>query len=257
MHMVDAARRAWFNSDLHALQSATPNASPRPYPQLMQQVPNEGQEKGPAHHAYAMAIRSGCLTAAEAAQMFRRTQVSDPPYPMTFWHRYADLEAAAQVGQIQWGLDYIRKHWGSAVQAGMTTFWETFDPSWSGQDPHGMSIVTGESATYGGYRTSHCHGVAAGPVAWLHRAVLGVTPTRDGFAAIRFTPALSDLEWARGTIPTPRGPIEVSLRRRPGARSKAELTLPPGISVEVSDPVRQAWEIEQVRRPESERAEHC
>jgi hypothetical protein len=215
-------------------------------------MPNEGQAQGPAHHAYAMAIRSGCLSAQEAVRLFRRTEVSDPPYPMTYWHRYADLEAAARVGQIQWGLDYMRKHWGSSLEAGMPTLWETFDPSWLGPDPHGMSIVTGESATYGGYRTAHCHGGAAGPAAWLPRAVLGVIPSRDGFAAIRFAPALGDLDWARGTIPTPRGPIHVSLQRRPGAPPLAEITLPPEIELQMGDGTSHTWQIVARRAGESE-----
>jgi hypothetical protein len=208
-------------------------------------VHTEGQDVGAVHHAYAMAIRSGCLTSAEAARLFRRTQVSEPPYPMTYWYRYANMEAAAQVGQIQWGLDYMRKHWGSALQAGQTTLWETFDASWLDHDPHGMSIVTNESARYGGYRTAHCHGGAVGPAAWLHRAVLGVTPIQDGFAAIRFSPALGDLDWARGTIPTPRGPIDVSLHRRPGALPHAELTLPAEVEVQIDEATLQAWEIER------------
>jgi hypothetical protein len=256
MHMVDAARRAWFGSDLQALQADTGDAAHRG-PQPVLKVPTEGHHLGPAHHAYAMAIRSGCLTAAEAAVQFRRTQVSDPPYPMTYWHRYADLEAASQVGQVQWGLDYLRKHWGSSLEAGMPTLWETFDPSWLGPDPHGMSIVTGENATFGGYRTAHCHGGAAGPAAWLPRAVLGVTPTQDGFAAIRFAPALGDLEWAEGTLPTPRGPIHVSLRCRSTALPLAELTLPAGIDLHVSPEIRSSWEIREHRTAESEPGSHC
>jgi hypothetical protein len=170
---------------------------------------------------------------------------------MTYWHRYADLEAAAQVGQIQWGLDYMRKHWGSSLEAGMPTLWETFDPSWlAHNDPHGMSIVTNESATYGGYRTSHCHGGAAGPAAWLPRAVLGVIPSRDGFAAIRFAPALGDLDWARGAIPTPRGPIQVSLQRRPGALPKAEITLPLEIELQPGENTLSTWEIIEHHSPE-------
>lgn len=126
----------------------------------------------------------------------------------------------------------------------MTTLWEAFDPAWLGDDPHGVSIVTGESATYGGYRTSHCHGSSSGPAAWLHTAVLGVTPVKAGFAAIDFNPALGDLEWAEGTIPTPRGPIHVSLRRREGSRPKAQLIVPDGVEVRVQEDTRQSWVIE-------------
>ena len=94
-------------------------------------------------------------------------------------------------------------------------------------------------------------------MAWLHRAVLGVTPSQDGFAAIHFAPALGDLDWARGAIPTPRGPIRVSLCRRPGTLPSAKLTLPPGIQVHVDQDVLQTWEIEEQRAPESERESDC
>jgi len=246
-HLVDAARRAWFGSDLATLRSA-PAAPPSHSPhRRILDLPAAGQELAPTHHAYAMAIRSGCLSSTEAAEMFDRLQASVPPYPMTYWHRYADLEAAAQVGQIRWGLDYLRQHWGSALMAGMPTLWETFDPSWLGPDPHGMSIVHGESATYGGYRTAHCYGGAAGPAAWLHRAVLGVTPAKDGFAAIRFSPALGDLEWAEGSIPSPHGPIYVSLRQRSGARPSAEITVPKDVELQISPEIQSAWEVQEHR----------
>jgi len=129
----------------------------------------------------------------------------------------------------------------------MTTLWEAFDPAWLGDDPHGVSLVTGERATYGGYRTAHCHGSSAGPAAWLHTVVLGVVPDKAGFTAIQFAPELADLEWATGTIPTPHGPIRVSLRRRGGARPVAELTVPDGIEVRVPERTRQVWEIVERR----------
>lgn len=257
LRVVDAARRAWFGSDLQALQSAITDVGPGPRPQPVWDVPTGGHDIGPTHHAYAMAIRSGCLTPQEAAELFGRVQTSDPPYPMTYWHRYSDLEAAAQVGQIQWGLDCLRQHWGTALEAGMSTLWESFDPSWLGHDPHGMSIVTGENATYGGYRTSHCYGGATGPAAWLHRAVLGVVPVRDGFTAARFAPALGDLAWARGSIPTPHGPIHVSLQRRPGALPRAEIALPQAIELRIGEEVLRTWEIEEQRYAESEHRAGC
>ena len=39
--------------------------------------------------------------------------------------------------------------------------------------------------------------------------VLGVTPAEPGFAAARVEPALGGLEWARGVVPSPDGPIRV------------------------------------------------
>jgi hypothetical protein len=226
MRMVEAVRRAWIEKDLARV---------------------EGGQHGDmrwSHHVYAMAIRSGCLLPNEAAMLFGRIRDTEQAFPMTYWHRFSDLDAAALVGEVQWALDYMRLHWGSALEAGMTTLWETFDPAWLGDDPHGVSIVTGESATYGGYRTSHCHSCSAGPAAWLHTAVLGVRPAKAGLTAIDFSPALGDLAWAEGTIPTPRGPVHVSLRRQEEGRPRATLMVPRGIEVRVQERAQQAWEIE-------------
>ncbi len=207
---------------------------------------------GTSHHVNAMAIRSGILAPDEAAALFKRTLAADPPLMMTYWHRYADLDAAGRVGQVQWGLDYIRRHWGQALRGGHTTLWEAFDPAWLGSpDPHAVSMVGAEHARYGGYETSLCHGWSAGPAVWLHREVLGVRPAipgngAPGFAVVDFNPALGSgtrgLQWARGTIPTPRGPIRVSLDRR-GAEPLAEIAVPPGVEVCLPERPRETWRV--------------
>ena len=198
---------------------------------------------GSSHHANAMAIRSGVLSPVEARRLFAETLAGDPPLSMTYWHRYLDLEAAALVGEIRWGLDYIRKHWGPALQLGLTTLWEAFDPAWIGPDPHAVSVVGAEYARYGGYETSLCHGWSAGPAIWLHRAVLGVRPVAPGFTAVEFSPDLGDLDWARGQIPTPFGPVSVSLHRSGDGKPTAEITVPPGIELRIPPAIRQGWAI--------------
>ena len=198
---------------------------------------------GLSHHVNAMAIRSGILTDAEAATLFARTLEPDPPLRMTYWHRHGDLDAAARVGQITWGLEYIRRHWGQALQAGMTTLWEAFDPAWLGNDPHAVSVIGAEHARYGGYETSLCHGWSAGPAAWLPAAVLGVQPAAAGFAAVTFAPCLGDLSWAEGTIPTPRGPIQVALRRIATGQQEAHITIPQGIDLRLPERPAQSWQI--------------
>ncbi len=222
----DAARRTWW---------ADPAATPF------------GAGETASHHVNAMAIRSGILTPDEAAALFKRTLAADPPQTMTYWHRYADLDAAGRVGQVQWGLDYIRRHWGHALRGGHTALWEAFDPAWLGSaDPHAVSMVGAEHARYGGYETSLCHGWSAGPAVWLHTEVLGVRPAAPGFAAVDFNPALGSgprgLQWARGTIPTPRGPIRVSLDRR-GPEPIAEISAPPDVEVRLSERPRESWRV--------------
>jgi hypothetical protein len=80
---------------------------------------------------------------------------------------------------------------------------------------------------YVGYRHSLCHGWSSGPTPWLMRHVLGVTPAAPGYAQVRIAPQLAGLTYARGTVPTPRGPIEVD-HRVEGGRVVSEVKLPAG-----------------------------
>ncbi|RPJ51769.1 MAG: hypothetical protein EHM21_01890, partial [Chloroflexi bacterium] len=191
----------------------------------------KGKAFGASHHVNAMAIRSGILSREEAAKLFKETLAPAPSYSMTYWHRYLDLEAALRVGQVRWGLDYIRKHWGISLQLGLTTLWEAFDPAWIGPDPHAVSMVGAEYARYGGYETSLCHGWAAGPAVWLHQAVLGVRPAAPGFTMVDFFPNLGGLDWARGEVPTPHGPVRVALHRFADGRVSSEIDVPPGVEL--------------------------
>lgn len=199
---------------------------------------------GHSHHVNAMAIRSGIFTPDQNADLFNKTLASDPQLSMTYWHRYLDLEAAAQTGQIQWGLDYIRKHWGLSLQLGLTTLWEAFDPAWIGPDPHAVSMVGAEYARYGGYETSLCHGWSAGPAVWLHQAILGIRPASPGFACVDFKPDLGDLAWAQGKVLTPNGEIIVSLSRGKQVKSQAKLIVPPEIKICFAEELAENWEIE-------------
>jgi hypothetical protein len=204
---------------------------------------------GSAHHASAQAVCSGILDPGESARLFAQALQPDPPLSMTYWHRYLDLSAAQQVDAIPWGLAYIRRHWGQALQVGMTSLWEAFDPAWMGEDPHALSMVGAGYARYGGYETSLCHGWSCGPAIWLLNAVLGITPAAPGFAALRFRPRLGDLEWAEGEIPTPLGLVRARLVQRPGEKPLARLEVPPGMEVRIEESERQAWELDCQARP--------
>lgn len=63
---------------------------------------------------------------------------------------------------------------------------------------------------YGG---SYCHGWCATPTRDLVQYTLGVTPAAAGFERVRIAPALGDLEWAKGAVPTPAGLVRVSVDR--------------------------------------------
>lgn len=193
---------------------------------------------GSGHHLPAMALRAGVVEGPEARALYDERLRHDEPLRMTFWHRYGDLEAARLAGDVLGGLERLRRHWGPCLRAGTGALWEAFEEAWLAMpDPHAVSVVGPDHARYGGYETSLCHGWSAGPIVWLHQAVLGVVHL--GPRALRWAPDLGDLEWAEGVVPTVAGPVRVRLERA-GAEVgtdegtvKGTLVVPEGITVEV------------------------
>ena len=49
------------------------------------------------------------------------------------------------------------------------------------------------------------HGWCSTPLVQMSGRVLGVTPAEPGFRRIAIRPALCDLTWAKGSVPTPHG----------------------------------------------------
>jgi alpha-L-rhamnosidase len=215
--MAEAARRAWWQNGRGTF--------------------------GMSHHVNSAAISSGILTRKEAGLLFEKTLAEDPPLSMTYWHRFLDLNAAAETGNVTWGLNCLRRYWGQLGNLGSSTLWEAFDPFWVGEDAHSVSMVGAEYARYGGYETSLCHGWSAGPAAWLHTAILGVQPSEIGYTQVVFNPCLGDLAWAQGTIPTPHGPIQVFLKHDEDGQKLAEITCPSGIEIKIPSQVSKDWQI--------------
>jgi len=112
------------------------------------------------------------------------TQIGSP------YFSYYLVEALAAYDKNLRGLDYIRKHWGAMMDAGATTWWETWDG-----------------------KASRCHAWSIAPSIWLPKHVLGVTPHEPGFACVNVAPKPCDLSWATGVVPIPQGDVIVSWLR--------------------------------------------
>ena len=65
----------------------------------------------------------------------------------------------------------------------------------------------------------------------LTEGLLGVRPLEPGYARFEFRPgAAKGIEWARGTVPTPKGLIKAEWRRI-GGKIETSLSAPPGLVV--------------------------
>jgi hypothetical protein len=73
-----------------------------------------------------------------------------------------------------------------------------------------------------------CHGWGVHPAALVAKWVLGVQPERPGFEPMRFAPMPGDVRQLSGRVWTPKGEVEVSIRRRAGRR-EITAVLPAGL----------------------------
>ncbi len=138
------------------------------------------------------------------------------PAITTPYMRFYELAALCQLGQHSDVLAEIKAYWGGMLREGATTFWEKYNPEMQG-DQH----LTMYGRPYG---KSLCHAWGASPVYLLGRYYLGIEPVEPGYASWQARPYLAGLDWMRGTVPTPFGPIRIEVTRH-----KVTLTTPSGI----------------------------
>lgn len=176
-------------------------------------------------HTHIAAYLAGALDAAQLRAIYPHLQ-ADPTVrrPMAGFMEFYLLHTWMDVGLVREALDEMRSYYGQMLRSGATTTWEIVDRREPGIDhiqPAGRS---------------HCHGWSAGPANLLPAHILGVTPASPGYRTVTIRPALGDLAWAEGVVPTPQGDIRVSLK---GATS-GEIELPVGITATLRLPGRKA-----------------
>jgi len=159
-----------------------------------------------------VALISGVATGARAKRC--REIVHTPPKGFVQagspFFEFFLLEVLKGEHQDKEFLDVIRRDWGFMIEQGASTFWEM----WT----HRSGRLT----------RSHCHGWSAAPTFFLSSTVLGVEPLKPGFAEVRIAPKLGNLQFVRGTVPTPHGLIEVSAQRI-GKQVEVNYRLPKGV----------------------------
>jgi alpha-L-rhamnosidase len=102
------------------------------------------------------------------------------------FYRYVVHDALAELGAAD-RIAGLTKDWLGLLETGPTAFREVWE---------GGSLAHGWSAT---------------PTRDLVAYTLGVCPGRPGYETVRVAPRIGDLEWVRGVVPTPHGPVSVAV----------------------------------------------
>ena len=182
----------------------------------------------------AIAVLAGAVTSAAQREavwrVLARTVTGRQTYDViTPYYGAYLLSAMAVLGHRREALQWMRAYWGGMLDAGATSFWEAWDPSWAGSDPHARLQADGKV----GYNASLAHGWSSGPAAWLMEEVLGVKAIEPGFRNVQVRPELAGLAWVRGAVATPLGAVRVKADARRivveiPAGMEAQILLPAG-----------------------------
>ena len=153
------------------------------------------------------AILYGLSHEDQRRDIMRSVMLNPDVAPITTpYMRFYELEVLCMDGLHTQVLKEMRDYWGGMLREGATSFWEKYVPTEQG---------TQHLAMYGRpYGKSLCHAWGASPVYLLGKYYLGVKPTKPGYEEYEVRPALGDLEWMEGDVPTPHGMIHVSMDRR-------------------------------------------
>lgn len=136
-------------------------------------------------------------------------------------------------------IEIIRDFWGAMLDLGATSFWEDFDIAWTENAarideiaPEGKIDVHKSYGKfcYQQHRHSLCHGWAGGPAAFMMKYVLGVRILEAGCKKVEIKPQLGNLEFVKGTFPTPYGIIEIEHKKQ-GGRVVSKIIAPDGVEV--------------------------
>jgi alpha-L-rhamnosidase len=163
----------------------------------------------------------------------------EPLTDLTPFLAYAVLEARALAADYGGCLQLIRDYWGAMLDLGATTFWEDFDHSWIANTGRIDELVLdgrrqfpiGFGRCASGVRMSLCHAWSCGVTAWLSEHVLGIRPIEPGSRTIRLAPHLAGLEWAEGTVATPRGIVGVRHIQNKDGSIATQIEAPEGVEI--------------------------
>lgn len=189
-----------------------------------------------AKQSAALCQLAGTITKKEGSRII----CENGAHGISTYMSYYILRALGESNHVTEALSIIKEYYGAMLDLGATTFWEDFDIDWKENAarideivPEGKSDVHGDNGAYcyKGFRHSLCHGWSSGPVPFLAEQVLGIQIEEAGCKTIRLCPKLGNLEWAKGSFPTPYGMLYVEHRKNEDGTIQTTFFAPSGINV--------------------------
>jgi hypothetical protein len=160
-------------------------------------------------------------TAYGNAFMDNNTLVPDGNQRVYAFTSFPEITARFMTGAAGSAIDEIKRLYGwMASHDPGTTDWEGIGPGGS---------------QYEGPYTSDAHGWSTGVVSELTNELLGAAPATPGYATWTVQPHPGDVQWARGQLPTPHGPLLVQWTHH-GTAFLVTVDAPPGTSGTVTLP---------------------
>jgi hypothetical protein len=161
-----------------------------------------------SQHTNTLAVLGDVITGAPARDLMLRTLTAPRLARGALFFKFYMNLALVKVGEGDSYLDQLGD-WRQMLARGLTTFAETIDL------PNNPS-------------RSDCHAWSASPNIEIFRTLLGVDSAAPGFSRVVVRPHLNKLKFVSGSVPHPKGRVEVRLEPQ-GAGMAATITLPPGV----------------------------
>jgi hypothetical protein len=158
-----------------------------------------------SQHTNALAILAGVVTGDEARNLIVLILTDPSLVKCSIYFRHYLHSAVNKAGEGDRYLDLLGP-WRAMLERGLTTWAETEDPT-----------------------RSDCHAWGASPNFEMFRTILGIDSGAPGFRKVIIRPYLGKLTEVSGSIPHPKGEIEVRLARSQG-KLQADISLPDGVT---------------------------
>ncbi|MBO9658548.1 MAG: alpha-rhamnosidase [Chitinophagaceae bacterium] len=164
------------------------------------------EKKSFSQHTNIMSVLSGAVDSAQRKAVLGKV-LQDPALAQaSFYYRFYLVQALkkSDLADLYYGQ---LTPWREMLKSGLTTFAETPDPS-----------------------RSDCHAWSASPNYDFLATICGITPIAPGFAKVQVKPALGELNYVSGKMPSPAGDISVEVDMRSGKNVAVNIKLPAGLS---------------------------